>query len=61
MPACTTHDPTPCCLPPPPAPLQVNRVAVGNISDLRTIDLKEIGGVPVQELQKQIKGLRGGR
>ena len=61
VPACTTHDPTPCCLPPPPAPLQVNRVAVGNISDLRTIDLKEIGGVPVQELQKQIKGLRGGR
>ncbi|PRW56651.1 expressed protein isoform A [Chlorella sorokiniana] len=40
---------------------EVQRVPVGNIADLRTIEVSEIGGVPISELQKSIKGLRGGR
>lgn len=40
---------------------KVNRVPIGNIGDLRTVTVKEVGGVPVTELQKSIKGLRGGR
>ena len=40
---------------------EVQRVAVGNISDLATVQVEEIGGVPISELQRSIKGLRGGR
>lgn len=40
---------------------QVNRVPIGNIGDLRTVTVQEIGGVPVAELQKSVKGLRGGQ
>ena len=49
--------------PPPtrPCPLQVIKVPVGNIADLRTVTVEEIGGVPVRELQRSIRDLRGGR
>ncbi|KAI3428134.1 hypothetical protein D9Q98_006517 [Chlorella vulgaris] len=40
---------------------QVQTVEVGNIADLETISATEIGGVPVSEMQKSIKQLRGGR
>ena len=40
---------------------KVTRVAVGNMRDLNTIQVKEIGGVPIEELQRSVKGLRGGR
>lgn len=60
------RSPHPCALLKPVAApssgrLQVNRVPIGNIGDLRTVTVKEVGGVPVTELQKSIKGLRGGR
>ena len=34
---------------------------MGNIGDLRSITVEEVGGVPIRELQRSIKGLRGGR
>ncbi|PSC72567.1 hypothetical protein C2E20_4174 [Micractinium conductrix] len=40
---------------------KVVRVPVGNIGDLRSITVEEVGGVPIRELQRSIKGLRGGR
>lgn len=40
---------------------EVNTVSVGNIADLKTITVDTIGGVPVEEWQRSIKGVRGGR
>lgn len=40
---------------------RVIKVPVGNIADLRTVTVEEIGGVPVRELQRSIRDLRGGR
>jgi hypothetical protein len=41
--------------------VQVQKVVVGNIADLRTISVDEVGGVPVKELQRSIRDMRGGR
>lgn len=46
----------------PPCKQQVQRVAVGNIRDLRTVGgVEKIGDVPVRDLAKSIKGLQNGR
>ncbi len=42
-------------------PAQPQRVLVGNINDLQSVKVTDIGGVPVEELQKSVKGLRGAR
>lgn len=39
----------------------VQQVALGNLADLTSIQVTEIGGVEVEQLQKSIKGFRGGR
>ena len=40
---------------------EVQRAYVGNIRDLREFPVKEIGGVPVEQLAEGIEGLRDGR
>lgn len=40
---------------------EVQRAYVGNIRDLREFSVKEIGGVPVEQLAEGIEGLRDGR
>jgi hypothetical protein len=40
---------------------KVQQIYVGNIGDLRSIKVEEVGGVSVQELQRSIKGFKGGR
>jgi hypothetical protein len=36
----------------------VNTVELGNIRDIATIEVEEIGGVPVRELQRSIRDLQ---
>jgi hypothetical protein len=40
---------------------QVQKVYVGNLSDLTSVKVSEVGGVPVEELQRSVRGFRGGR
>lgn len=44
-----------------PESSEVKRVAVGNIADITSISVTEIGGVPIEELQKSVRGFKGGR
>jgi hypothetical protein len=39
----------------------VRQVYVGNLADLTSIPVAEVGGVPVAELQRSVRGFRGGR
>lgn len=39
----------------------VQRVPVGNIGDLRSLKVDEIGGVSMRDLQRAVRELRGGR
>lgn len=40
---------------------EVQMVSVGNLGDMTSITVKEIGGIPVERLQKSIRGFKGGR
>lgn len=40
---------------------RVQEAYVGNLSDLTSIKVTEIGGVPIGELQRSIRGFKGGR
>lgn len=40
---------------------KVQQAFVGNLADLRSLKVKEIGGVDIKDLQKSVKGFRGGR
>lgn len=40
---------------------KVQQIYIGNIGDLRSIKVEEVGGISVEELQRSIKGFKGGR
>jgi hypothetical protein len=40
---------------------EVKRVAVGNLLDLTSVKVSEVGGVPLAELRRSVSGFRGGR
>lgn len=40
---------------------EIKRVPVGNIADITSVKVSEIGGVPIEELQNSVRGFRGGR
>jgi hypothetical protein len=40
---------------------KVQQIYVGNIGDLRSIKVEEVGGIRVEELQRSVKGFKGGR
>ena len=40
---------------------KVQQVYIGNIGDITSIKVEEVGGVSVRELQKSVKGFKGGQ
>lgn len=39
----------------------IQQVYVGNLSDITSIKVTQIGGVPIEQLQRSIRGFRGGQ